>query len=109
LKLNGTLWYLVFDEDVNIYGAEAYTIQRKKKLLVVGSKEIGLALNADKIFMVMSRDQNAGRNHSMRTDSSSFARLEQFRYFGTTLMDQNSIQEEIKGRLRSGNVCYYSV
>ena len=35
--------------------------------------------------------------------------MEQFKYFGTTLTDQNSIQEEIKSRLKSGNACYYSV
>ena len=28
---------------------------------------------------------------------------------GTTLTDQNSIQEEIKSRLNVGNACYYSV
>jgi len=27
---------------------------------------------------------------------------------GTTLQNQNSIQEEIKSRLKSGNACYYS-
>ena len=27
---------------------------------------------------------------------------------GTTLTDQNSIAEEIKSRLRSGNTCYHS-
>ena len=30
-------------------------------------------------------------------------------YLGTTLTNQNAIQEEIKGRSRSGNACYYSV
>jgi hypothetical protein len=29
--------------------------------------------------------------------------------FGTTVTNQNSIQEEIKRRLNSGNVCYHSV
>jgi hypothetical protein len=28
---------------------------------------------------------------------------------GTTLTNQNSIQEEVKSRLKSGNACYYSV
>jgi uncharacterized protein (UPF0332 family) len=28
---------------------------------------------------------------------------------GSTLTNQNSIQEEIKSRLKSGNACYYSV
>jgi len=59
--------------------------------------------------MVMSRDQNAGRIHSVRTDNSTFERVEEFKYFGTTLTNQNSIAEEIKRRLRSGSACYHSV
>ena len=59
--------------------------------------------------MVMSRDQNAGRIQSVRTDNSTFERVEEFKYLGTTLTNQNSIPEEIKSRLRLGNVCYYSV
>ena len=30
-------------------------------------------------------------------------------YLGTTLTNQNSIQEEIKSRLQSGNACYHSM
>jgi len=59
--------------------------------------------------MVMSRDQNAGRSHSIKTDISSFERVEEFQYLGTTLTDQNSIQEEIKSGLRLGIACYHSV
>ena len=54
----------------------------------------------------MSRDQNAGRNHSVRIENSTFERVEEFEYLGTTLTNQNSIPEEIKSRLRSGNACY---
>jgi hypothetical protein len=36
-------------------------------------------------------------------------RAEEFRCLGTTLTNQNSIQEEIKDRLKSGNACYHSV
>ena len=32
-----------------------------------------------------------------------------FKYLGTTLTNQNSIVEEIKSRLRSGNASHYSV
>jgi hypothetical protein len=35
--------------------------------------------------------------------------VEQFKYLGTTLTNQNSIQEEIKSRLKSGNACYHLV
>ena len=58
--------------------------------------------------MVISRDQNAGRIDSVRTDNSTFERVEEFKYFGTTLTNQNSIPEEIKSRLMPGNGCYHS-
>jgi len=78
--------------------------------LVVATREIGLEVSADKPkYMVMSRDQNAGRNHSVRIDNSTFERVEEFKYLETTLTNQNSILEEIKSRLRSGNACYHSV
>jgi hypothetical protein len=32
-----------------------------------------------------------------------------FRYLGTTITNQNLIQQEIKRRLNPGNACYYSV
>jgi hypothetical protein len=35
--------------------------------------------------------------------------MSQFKYFGTTVTNQNLIQEEIKRRLSSGNACYHSV
>ena len=74
------------------------------------SKEIGLDENADKTkYMVISRDQNIGRSHIVKTDNSSFERVEEFKYLGKTLTNQNSIQEEIKRRLKSGNACYHSV
>ena len=59
--------------------------------------------------MVMSRDQNAGRIHSVRIDNNTLERVEEFKYLGTILTNQNSIAEEIKSRLRSGNACYHSV
>ena len=63
-------------------------------------------MNADKIkYMFMSQDQNGGRSHNMRFDNRSFERVEEFKYLGTTLTNQNSIQEEIKNRLKSGNAC----
>jgi len=45
----------------------------------------------------------------MKTDNSFFERMEEFKYLGTTLTDQNSIPEEIKSRLKSGNACYHLV
>ena len=35
--------------------------------------------------------------------------METFKYLGSFLTNQNSIQEEIKCGLKAGNSCYYSV
>jgi predicted transcriptional regulator len=74
------------------------------------SKDIGLEVNVDKPkYMVLFRDQNAERRHNVKTENSSIESVEQFEYLGTNLTNQNSVQEEIKGRRKSGNACYHSV
>jgi len=45
----------------------------------------------------------------VRIDNSTFERVEEFKYLGTNLTNQNSIMEEIKSRLSLGNTCYHSV
>ena len=87
-----------------------HTVKKQAEALLVGSKESGLEVNADKTkYMIMSGDQNAGRSHSIKFDNSSFESVEEFQYLETTLTNQNSLQEEIKSRLKSGNACYRSV
>jgi len=110
LKLNGTHQLLAYADDVNILGGSEATVKKNAESLVVAIKEIGLEVNAHKTnYKTVSRDQNAGRMHNMKNDNSSIERVEEFKYLGTTLTNQNSIQEEIKNRLKSGNVCYYSM
>jgi hypothetical protein len=60
-------------------------------------------------YMVLSRDQNAGRSHNIKTDNKPYESVEEFKYLGTNLSNQNSIQEEVKSRLKLGNACYHSV
>ena len=59
--------------------------------------------------MVVSRDQNARRSHNIYIDNSFFERVEEFKYLGTTLTYKNFIQEKIKSRMKSGNVCCHLV
>jgi hypothetical protein len=65
--------------DVNILGGSVHTVRENAEALVVATKEIGLEVNTDKTkFMVMSRDQNAGRGHGVKIDNSSIERVEEF-------------------------------
>jgi len=110
LKLNGTHQLLACADDVNILGGSIHTLKENAEALVAATREIGLEVSADTTkYMVMSRDQNAGRNHRVGINNSTFERVEEFKYLGTTLTNQNSIPKEIKSRLKSGNDCYQSV
>jgi hypothetical protein len=59
--------------------------------------------------MLLSRRQNAGQNADIKIFNRYFENVEQFRYLGRTITNQNLIQEEIKRRLNSSNACYHSV
>ena len=61
-------------------------MKKNAEALVVASKETGLEVYANKTkHMVVSRDQNAGRSHSIKNGNSFTERVEQFKYLGTTL------------------------
>ena len=76
MKLNGTHQLLVYAVDANILGNSVLATKENTKALVMVSKENGLDVNTDKTrYMVMSQDRNAGTNHSIKTDNSSFERV----------------------------------
>jgi hypothetical protein len=58
--------------------------------------------------MLLSHHKNAGQNRDIKIANRSFGNLPQFKYLGTTVTNQNLIEEEIKRRLNSGNGCHQS-
>jgi hypothetical protein len=78
--------------------------------LVIYFKEVGLEVNPEKTkYMLVSRCQKPGQRQSIKIANRPFDDMAKFKYLGTTLTDQNSIHEEIKSRLNSGNACYHLV
>ena len=78
--------------------------------LEAATRETGLEVSAEKsMFIVTSRDQNAGRIHCFRIDNSTFERMELFKYFRNIFNKSKYYYRKIKSRLMSGNACYYSV
>jgi len=69
----------------------------------------GLQPNVYESVNQVSRSEFRTKSHSMKIDNSSFQRVEEFKYLGKTLTNQNSIQEENKSSWKSGNACYHSV
>ena len=79
---------------------------RSQSLYRLSYRAHRLEVNSGKTkYTVMSGDQNAGLSQYIKSDNSSFERAEDFKYLGTTLTNQNAIQEEIKSRSKSGKAC----
>jgi hypothetical protein len=55
--------------------------------------------------MLLSCYQNQDPNHDIKISNRSTENVAQLKYFRKTVMNQNLISEEIKGRLNSGSAC----
>jgi hypothetical protein len=110
LKPNGIHQLLAYADDVNLMGDNIDTIKKNMEALIDASKEVGLEINIEKTkYMLLSHHQNVGQNRDIKIANRSFENVSQFKYLGTTVTNQNLIQEEIMRRLNSGNACYHSV
>jgi hypothetical protein len=108
LKLDDIHQILVYADDVNtrILGGSVHTIKKNTE----AGKNNGLEVYADETtYMAMLEVRIAGRSQNIKTDNCSLERMEEFKYLGTPLTNQNSMQEEIKSRLNPGNSCYHSM
>jgi hypothetical protein len=108
LKLNGAHRLLVCADDVNlVLGDDIDTVKKSTETLIDASKEAGLEVNRRKTEHISSPE--CRQNYDIKTANKCFENVAQFRYLGTTITNQNLIQEEIKRALNSGNACYHSV
>jgi hypothetical protein len=110
LKLNETHQLLAHADDVNLLVDNLDTIEKNIETLTDANKEVGLEINVEKTkYLLLSRQQDVGKNRDMKIANRSFENVSQFKYLGMTVKNQNLIQKEIRRRLSSDNACYHSI
>jgi hypothetical protein len=110
VKFNGTYQLLPYADDMHQLGGNIHKIKKNTEILIDASKEVALEINVENTkYMLLSCHQNAGQNWDIKMANRSLENVSRFKYLGTTVTNQNLIQEEIKWRVNSGNACYHLV
>jgi hypothetical protein len=110
--MNGKHQLFLYAYDINSLRDSVNVIKENSEALLKASScmGIGLETNAEKTkYMILSHISNSGENPNIKVANEWFENVTKFRYLGTKLRNQNDIRDEIKYRLNSGNVYYYSV
>jgi hypothetical protein len=99
LKLNVPHQLLIYAADVNLLGYNIDTVKKNTETQIEASQEEDLEVNAEKTkYILLSRYQNAGKNHDIKIANRSFENMAQIKHLGTTVTNQNLINKEIKRR-----------
>jgi hypothetical protein len=103
--------YLVFADDVVIIGRSDICLKECTQQLDEGAQQLVLEINNDKTkYMINTRNKEIfGRIEIVEMESGkNFDRVQEFKYLGVVVTEDNIISEEIKARIASGNRGYFA-
>ncbi|XP_066906040.1 calcium-dependent protein kinase C-like [Halyomorpha halys] len=71
--------------------------------------ELGLKVNEDKMVYMKSSREDKEENTKVMCRDHSFSSVNQFKYLGSLVTDDNNVESKIGARIGAGNKCYFSL
>jgi len=105
-----TIGLLAYADDLVLITESQNELKSLFRRLEKSSAKIGLRINEEKTkYMVVRRQNNARLNQLLRIDQYNFGKVEQFKYLGTILTQNNDTAKEIEARILAGNKCFFGL
>lgn len=78
------------------------------RLFFKSSVKMGLLINEENTkYMVVRRQNNVRLSLSLNINQYNFGRVDQFKYLGTIVIENNETIKEIEARFQAGNKCFF--
>jgi exonuclease III len=102
---------LAYADDIALLGKNKEMIIQMGKSLIKIAEKVGLKINEEKTeYMVVSREnRNRVQEEVIEVEEYRFKRVDQFKYLGSVITQNNDIKTEISTRLQSANKCFYGL
>ncbi|VVC27148.1 Endonuclease/exonuclease/phosphatase,Reverse transcriptase domain [Cinara cedri] len=99
---------LAYADDIVVIGNLREGIQNTVEELIKIGKDIGLTINSGKTKYMMVK-RGGGDHNNLHVGNNTFEEVQEFKYLGSTLNNQNNMHGEINIRLGAANRCLYAL
>ena len=106
---NRSCQYLAYPDNVAIMARTRQVLAAAYKELEREAQKAGSKINEEKTKYILMTRNNRGEKRRIRIGNHSFEEVQEFKYLGSTITENNETSEEIKPRIAAGNRSYYAL
>lgn len=101
---------LAFADDIAILGNNLEEIEECMTRIEEKARKVGLKVNQEKTkYMIVRKDISTPITPHIRINNKEYETVENFKYLGVLINENNQIEPELNARLNSANRSFFSM